>query len=131
MNDESRKTNRVDLAQLQEAIEAERQHIIEDLTKPKAGDQFSSVGLVVANRARREWEATALRWRDKNRELERELRELQHTLDIVHEANMRAVTRWRMSNPGKECVIPDRGELLGWLIDQLQEREVCLTPESQ
>lgn len=51
-------------------------------------------------------------------ELERENADLRDTLDVVIAADERAVNLWRAAHPGKELVIPDRTELVGWLLEQ-------------
>lgn len=69
-----------------------RQLAIEELTTPGPNDQYSSTALMVANRARREWEAVALQWREKNRVLESEIKELK---ERVYELEKRTRLRTR------------------------------------
>lgn len=59
-----------------------------------------------------------LKWSDACAELERENDELNATLDAIIAADERAVTLWRAAHPGNELVIPDRGKLVGWLLEQ-------------
>ena len=49
---------------------------------------------------------------------QRENAELNATLDAVIAADERAVELWRAAHPGNELVIPDRGRLVGWLLEQ-------------
>lgn len=49
---------------------------------------------------------------------QRENADLRDTLDAVIEADERAVDLWRAAHPGNELVIPDRGQLVGWLLEQ-------------
>ena len=52
------------------------------------------------------------------RELERANAYLHDTLDAVIAADERAVDLWRAAHPVNELVIPDRGRLVGWLLEQ-------------
>lgn len=52
---------------------------------------------------------------------QRENAELNATLDAIIAADERAVQLWRAAHPGNELVIPDRGKLVGWLLDQNAE----------
>ncbi|MCP3471351.1 hypothetical protein NLM33_13520 [Bradyrhizobium sp. CCGUVB1N3] len=45
-----------------------------------------------------------------------EAAELQDIFDLQWEADMRAVGRWREANPGNELVLPDRANLVVWLL---------------
>jgi len=49
---------------------------------------------------------------------QKENADLRDTLDAVIAADERAVELWRAAHPGKELVIPDRTELVGWLLEQ-------------
>lgn len=62
-------------------------------------------------------------WWDWARQLERENADLHDTLDAVIAADERAVELWRAAHPGKELVIPDRTELVVWLLEQLAARK--------
>jgi hypothetical protein len=44
-------------------------------------------------------------------------RQLQQTFDIRWKADMRAVDRWREANPGNELVLPDRADLVFWMLE--------------
>jgi hypothetical protein len=50
--------------------------------------------------------------------LERERDELQQTLSMVWDADIRAIEKWRESNPGSELVMPDRAALVEWLLEK-------------
>jgi hypothetical protein len=55
---------------------------------------------------------------------------LRDTLDAVIEAGGRGVDLWRSAHPGNELVIPDRAEMVAWLLEQNAELrsaavEVC------
>lgn len=54
---------------------------------------------------------------------QRENADLRNTLDAVIWADERAVELWRAAHPGKELVIPDRTELVVWLLKQLDARK--------
>lgn len=42
--------------------------------------------------------------------------ELQQVFDLQWEADMRAVKRWREAHPGNELVLPDRCNMVTWLL---------------
>lgn len=71
----------------QELIAEVRRIAFEELTMPGPGDQYSSTALLVANRGRKEWEAVAVRWREKNRELEAENKELRQRVYELEKRN--------------------------------------------
>ena len=62
-------------------------------------------------------------WWDWARQLERENADLHDTLDVIIEADERAVDLWRAAHLGKELVIPDRARLVVWLLEQLAARK--------
>ncbi|MHC2399163.1 hypothetical protein ACVMGC_003707 [Bradyrhizobium barranii subsp. barranii] len=45
-----------------------------------------------------------------------ETAELQDIFDLQWEADMRGGRRWREANPGNELVLPDRANLVVWLL---------------
>ena len=49
---------------------------------------------------------------------QKENADLRNTLDAVIWADERGVELWRAAHPGKELVIPDRTELVVWLLEQ-------------
>ena len=53
----------------------------------------------------------------KIEELREENAALRATLDAIIAADERAVKLWRAAHPGNELVIPDRGKLVGWLLE--------------
>ena len=52
---------------------------------------------------------------------QRENAELNATLEAIIAADERAVQLWRAAHPDKELVIPDRGKLVKWLLEQNAE----------
>ncbi|WP_439372966.1 hypothetical protein [Bradyrhizobium sp. DASA03120] len=46
--------------------------------------------------------------------------ELQDIFDLQWDADMRAVQRWRAANPGNELVLPDRANLVVWLLGMVE-----------
>ena len=52
---------------------------------------------------------------------QRENADLHDTLDAVIEADGRAADQWRAAHPGRGLVIPDRVELVKWLLEQNAE----------
>jgi hypothetical protein len=49
---------------------------------------------------------------------QKENADLHDTLDAVIAADERAVELWRAAHPGNELVVPDRANLVGWLLEQ-------------
>lgn len=92
----------------------ERALIIEELLTPEDGERYTSAELLVANKARREWEALAMKWYAEKSELEQ-------TLNLIHDANMRATKRWQAEKPGRNLTWPDLTELIVWLLKKLPE----------
>jgi hypothetical protein len=45
-----------------------------------------------------------------------EAAELQQVFDVRWEADMRALRRWREAHPGNDLVLPDRANLVVWLL---------------
>jgi hypothetical protein len=46
--------------------------------------------------------------------------ELEGLFDLQWEADQRAVKRWREAHPGNELVLPDRADMVVWLMEQLE-----------
>lgn len=44
--------------------------------------------------------------------------ELQQTFDLQWAADMRAVKMWREAHPGNELVLPDRANMVVWLLEE-------------
>ena len=65
-----------------------------------------------------ELRAHAERVGEANDQLAVENASLRATLDAIIAADERAVKLWRAAHPGNELVIPDRGRLVGWLLEQ-------------
>lgn len=57
------------------------------------------------------------------------LAEFDALLELDWAASMRAITRWRAANPGKNRVLPDKVNLEVWLIERLEEAETDLEAE--
>jgi hypothetical protein len=51
-----------------------------------------------------------------------ELRDMQQLFDLQWEADMRAVKRWREAHPGNDLVLPDRANMVVWLMEQHDAR---------
>ena len=49
-------------------------------------------------------------------QLQAEAAELEGIFDLQWEADMRAVKRWREAHPGNELVMPDRCDMVVWLL---------------
>lgn len=49
-------------------------------------------------------------------QLRDEAESLQGVFDLQWEADMRAVKRWREAHPGNELVLPDRANMVVWLL---------------
>lgn len=45
--------------------------------------------------------------------------DLQKAFDLFHDAQNRAVKRWREKHPGNELILPDMADLTEWLLDQI------------
>lgn len=45
------------------------------------------------------------------------LADLEELFDLTWEADMRAVKRWREAHPGNELVMPDRADMVVWLLE--------------
>jgi hypothetical protein len=50
---------------------------------------------------------------------DREIAELEATLDLMHQADMRGCKMWQDAHPGNDLVWPDRGKMIFWLLEQL------------
>lgn len=55
--------------------------------------------------------------------------ELQATFDLQYKAEMRAVALWRSAGFGSELVLPDRTNLVMWLLSQVEVTEARLKTE--
>jgi hypothetical protein len=47
--------------------------------------------------------------------------ELEQLFDMTWRADMRAVKRWREAHPGNDLVLPDRADMVVWLMEQYDE----------
>ena len=52
--------------------------------------------------------------------------DLRDTLDAVIAADGRAVDLWRAAHPGKALVIPDRANLVGWLLEENAAQQAAI-----
>lgn len=46
--------------------------------------------------------------------------ELEALFDLQWKADQRAVKRWREAHPGNDLVLPDRADMVVWLMEQLE-----------
>ena len=51
-------------------------------------------------------------------ELEAEQAEHEASFNLNWEAEMRGVALWRARNPGNDLIMPDKGEMVAWLLDE-------------
>jgi len=60
---------------------------------------------------------------DQCRELELKLKEYEDIFDANYKADMRAVEMWRKDHPGNDLKMPDRTDMVVWLLGKLGELE--------
>ena len=48
-----------------------------------------------------------------------EMADHETSFDLRHDADMRALARWRAANPGNYLVMPDHADMVVWLLGQL------------
>lgn len=60
------------------------------------------------------------------RHLRSELEEAEATLDLQHQASVRAGERWREAHPDREHIWPDLTDLLVWLVTTVDEQSAEL-----
>lgn len=56
----------------------------------------------------------------------KELEELRALIELQHTRTMEADELWRRAHPGNEDVIPDLGELVGWLLREATRARVLV-----
>lgn len=56
--------------------------------------------------------------RDELAQAKEDAESLQFTFDLQWEADMRAVKRWREAHPGNDLVLPDRCNMVVWLMEE-------------
>ncbi len=56
-------------------------------------------------------------------ELRKENEELTQTFNLMWEADTRGIKMWQAEKPGRELIHPDRGDLVRWLLNKLDEKE--------
>ena len=49
--------------------------------------------------------------------------ELEHLYKLQSLRMVEATRRWRIAHPGKEGILPDLGELLYWLLEEIDKQE--------
>ncbi len=49
------------------------------------------------------------------------LKELQSSLDLIYAADQRGIKMWQEAHLGNDLVWPDRGKMIFWLLEQLEE----------
>lgn len=72
------------------------------------------------------WAQHDQKWREaiaKASTLKAELNDLEDTLRMVYEADMRAIKLWQEAHPGNDLVWPDRTKLVSWLLEQMPDHE--------
>jgi len=52
--------------------------------------------------------------------LRRELKEVNHTLDLIRECDMRAIKRWQKEKYGRDMIWPDRTDMIFWLMKRVE-----------
>lgn len=89
-------------------------------------DEECTCGLIWRIRLRTEMEMHNA-WRKRAEEAEaatpapsEDAIELEQTLDLIHDADMRAIKMWQKAHPGNDLVWPDRAKMIFWLLEQLQ-----------
>lgn len=50
--------------------------------------------------------------------LEEQLADHEHSFELRHKADMRAIERWRKAHPERELVMPDHADLCVWLLEE-------------
>lgn len=81
-----------------------------------ARDVAISIDRLIASRD--EWMQAAQVEANLRREFKETADSLQQTFDLQWEADMRAVARWRAAHPGNELVLPDRANMVVWLLEE-------------
>ena len=56
--------------------------------------------------------------REENERLKEDNADHETLFILRHDADVRAIKRWRKAHPGNELVLPDQAELCVWLLDQ-------------
>ena len=46
-----------------------------------------------------------------------QVQELEHSLKLIHDSDMRAIKLWQLAHPGQDHVWPDRAEMIFWLLE--------------
>lgn len=51
-------------------------------------------------------------------DLKEDNRDWEQSFDLYHKADMRGIKMWREKNPGNDLVMPDKGNMVAWLLEQ-------------
>jgi len=54
-----------------------------------------------------------------------EVEEYETSFRLRYDADMRAIKRWQAAHPGNELVWPDHADMVVWLLEQLEARDVA------
>jgi len=57
--------------------------------------------------------------KDEIATLKEQVKELEVTLDLIHDADMRAIKMWQEAHPDKENMWPDQAMMVCWLMEEL------------
>jgi len=61
--------------------------------------------------------------KDEIATLKEQVKELEVTLDLIHDADMRAIKMWQEAHPDKENMWPDQAMMVCWLMERMRELE--------
>ena len=61
--------------------------------------------------------------KDEIATLKEQVKELEVTLDLIHDADMRAIKMWQEAHPDKENMWPDQAMMVCWLMERVRELE--------
>lgn len=64
-----------------------------------------------------------LKLRGEVEDLRLQVRELEKFLEVIREAEARAIEMWRVAHVGREHIWPGRAKLILWLLEQLKSTE--------
>ena len=92
-----------------------------------AGPHAGKLGSCIHGLVSQAWIEGACTGFDARRKLtvaaREQIAEFEQMLDMVRQADRRGVDMWREANPGNEMVLPDRGDLVAWLVGRFAELE--------
>ena len=61
--------------------------------------------------------------KDEIATLKEQVKELEVTLDLIHDADMRAIKMWQEAHPDKENMWPDQAMMVCWLMERVKDLE--------